>query len=158
MKRTKRMARRGAVGRASRARIRRGGPLSKRRGALSQAGLSFLREWLLNYRAHWRSEFSGHDGNLQLEHAVPRSAGGKDEWSNVWISTAEENERKHWPFSKGRLLVTPHGDGTFTGSIVFATSKQAYLAGDCRVYRVEREVRFGRPMTPHEEQIMAALR
>lgn len=136
------------VGAAARARIQAGGPTSKRRGALSVAGLKTLRELVFareNWRCGWCCSFEA----LELEHALNRSSRGSgDTWSETWGSCHGCNQLKLRDFGHGRLLVEPLGGGLFSGRFVI---------GSKRDYRVLQERVFGRAPTDEERAVLEGL-
>jgi 5-methylcytosine-specific restriction endonuclease McrA len=66
-------------------------------------------------------------GPFDVEHAVPRSRGGGDTIENCWFACRRCNERKHWAYDRGRLLVEPivGAPGRFVFTLVWAKDKWA---------------------------------
>ena len=110
------------LGAKAKARRAAGGPAVKGRPALSVSGYAALRTMLF-VRANNRCECCSARLRLQIEHAVPRSAGGADSWANCWVTCERCHRMKEAPYSAatGRLLVAPQGDGRFKFRIVKGT-------------------------------------
>ena len=62
-------------------------------------------------RDNFRCQYCGKNGNLTLDHVIPKSRGGRDHWENVVVSCVRCNNRKgdKTPEEAGlRLLSTPY--------------------------------------------------
>lgn len=129
------------------ARLRAGGPTSLHRDALSLAGLAVLRE-LVFARENWRCGWCCSFAPLQLEHAVERSAGGADTWSNTWGVCPNGHLLKTASYTTGRLLVEPLGDGRF---------HIEFVRGTKRVHHVVFERVIGRAPTAEEQTVLDQL-
>lgn len=115
---------------------------------LSPEGLDALRT-LIFTREDWRCGWCCAFTELQLEHAVNRSQRGGDLWANCWAVCPTTHKLKDRPFSQGRLLIEPWGDGRFTGR---------YVVGAKHAYRVLQERIFGRIATDEELAVLDGLR
>lgn len=136
------------VGQKSIERRRSGGKAAQGRASLSVAGIAKLRAMLM-VRARGKCERCGAWQFLQMEHALPRSRGGADSWSNCWITCSTCHRLKEAPYRRVRLLVEPVGDGTFWMRTVHG-SKMVYDV-------ITGPTLIGRQPTPEEIEVLAAI-
>ena len=110
---------------------RQGRDLPTHRLALSPSAYTKLKA-AVAARAGWRCEHPAcrtARGPFDLHHVVKRSQGGGDLADNtVYLcggprTGASCHERTDWPYAKGRLVITPTGNGTFLFDIITKPDK-----------------------------------
>ncbi len=112
------MKRSGWLGRASRARIRRGGPRAKGRSAASIEEWRAIRAKVLA-RAGWRCQACGVRRRLDVHHVVKRSHGGSDVDLDQLVALCRWcHDQTDAPYERGRLVVTALGGDQFRFDIV----------------------------------------
>ena len=73
-------------------------------------------------RAKGACEWCVRKGPADPDHVTPRSAGGSDSFTNVLMLCRPCHDRKTFgTYLRGRLVVVPHWDGTFTVSLVYGS-------------------------------------
>ena len=55
-----------------------------------------------------------------VHHVVKRSQGGPDTEDNCLAICRDHHDRTDWPYTRGRLVITPRGGGRFTCAIRYA--------------------------------------
>lgn len=120
------------LGRSAAKRRSEGGKRAVGRDSLSSDGYALLRRMLLVRSAgngNPRCEFCGSTTITgEIEHAVARSQGGADSWANCWIPCRSCAKWKEVSASeeRGRLRVTPLGDGVFLFEVIHGTKWSGY--------------------------------
>ena len=121
-------------------------------GRASLPGAAYLRlKWMILDRAGWRCERCRARIPLQVDHAVLRSHGGADVWSNLnalCIGSSGCHAMKDRPYRDGRLHVTPLGDGRFRYDVIHGVKSRQQI-GDIRW--------GGRPPTEAEAVTLAEI-
>jgi 5-methylcytosine-specific restriction endonuclease McrA len=101
------------MGRASRRRIRAGGPLALGRPAASLEEWRELRAQVLA-RARWACQACNVQTRLDVHHVTKRAQGGSDFDLDRLIALCRDcHARTDAPFRQGRLVITPLGEGRF---------------------------------------------
>jgi 5-methylcytosine-specific restriction endonuclease McrA len=119
---------RGRVGAAARRRIQRGGPRATGRPAAS------LEEWaatrrVVFRRARWRCQACGRGGALEVHHVVKRAQGGSDfDLARLVALCPPCHAQTDAPYARGRLVITPFGDGRFSCEVTQGADKWAVRA------------------------------
>ncbi len=117
------MNQRARVGRASRRRIRAGGPRALGRRAASVEEWKAIREQVLA-RARWRCQACWSPGRLEVHHVLKRSQGGSDFDLDLLVALCRAcHAQTDAPYAKERLVVTPLGRGQFVFEVVHQESK-----------------------------------
>jgi HNH endonuclease len=102
------------VGAAARRRIQSGGPRATGRPAASLEEWAAIRR-LVFRRARWRCQACGRRGALEVHHVVKRAQGGSDFDLDRLVALCPRcHAQTDAPYVRGRLVVTPLGDGRFT--------------------------------------------
>src|SRR6266478_4114358 len=113
----------GRVGAAARRRIKNGGPRATGRPAAS------LEEWavtrrLVFRRARWRCQACGRWGTLEVHHVLKRAQGGSDFDLDRLVALCPPcHAQTDAPYARGRLVITPLGQGQFTFTVVRGADK-----------------------------------
>jgi 5-methylcytosine-specific restriction endonuclease McrA len=116
------------VGAAARRRIQSGGPRASGRPAAS------LEEWvairrMVFQRARWRCRACGRGGALEVHHVVKRAQGGSDFDLDRLVALCPPcHAQTDAPYARGRLIITPLGDGRFTVEVARGADKWAIRA------------------------------
>ncbi len=101
------------MGRASRRRIRAGGPLALGRPAANLEQWREIRAQVLA-RARWVCQACGIRSRLDVHHVVKRTHGGSDFDLDRLIALCRDcHAQTDAPFSQGRLVITPLGKSQF---------------------------------------------
>ncbi len=125
MRRSSTLRTRVRVGRASRRRIRAGGQLALGRPSATLEAWREIRAQVLA-RAQWRCQACRARTRLEVHHVVKRAQGGSDfELDRLVALCRSCHAQTDAPYARGRLIVTPNGDGRFTFLVVRAPDKWA---------------------------------
>lgn len=146
------------IGRAARERRAAGGKRAVGRDSLPSVVYNGPFRDMLLFRARAHCEACGSPRiTREIEHALPRSAGGADTWGNCWIpcGPAGCGDAVSKPYETGRLIREALGEGLFRFTWVKATSKQAFFRGNFTVIR--GPVIGGRRPTPEERVALQAM-
>ena len=101
------------MGKASRRRIRAGGPLALGRPAASLEQWQEIRAQVLA-RARWVCQACGVRTRLDVHHVTKRAQGGSDFDLDRLIALCRDcHAQTDAPFRQGRLVITPLGEGRF---------------------------------------------
>jgi len=77
-------------------------------------------------RARWRCQACGRWGALEVHHVVKRAQGGSDFDLDCLVALcAPCHAQTDAPYGRGRLVITPLGQGQFTFTVVRGTDKWA---------------------------------
>jgi 5-methylcytosine-specific restriction endonuclease McrA len=80
-------------------------------------------------RARWRCQACGRGGTLEVHHVVKRSQGGSDfDLDRLAALCPPCHARTDALYARGRLVITPLGDGRFTIETIRADDKWAIRA------------------------------
>ena len=121
--RSKRFGTRIRVGRASRRRIRAGGPLALGRPSANKDTWREIRAQVLA-RARWVCQACGLRTRLEIHHVVKRAQGGSDFDLDHLVALCRRcHAQTDAPYARGRLVITPSGGGRFMSAVVRAPSK-----------------------------------
>jgi len=124
-RRSKRLGTRIRVGRASRRRIRAGGPLALGRPSATKDTWREIRAQVLA-RARWVCQACGVRTRLEVHHVIKRAQGGSDfDFDHLVALCRRCHGQTDAPYAQGRLVITPSGGGRFTVAVVRAPSKWA---------------------------------
>jgi 5-methylcytosine-specific restriction endonuclease McrA len=116
------------VGAAARRRIQRGGPRATGRFAASLEEWAAIRR-LVFRRARWRCQACGRGGALEVHHVVKRSQGGSDFDLDRLVALCPRcHAQTDAPYARGRLVITPLGEGRFTVEVTRGADKWAIRA------------------------------
>src|SRR5262249_51547811 len=116
------------VGRASRRRIRAGGPLALGRPSATKDTWREIRAQVLA-RARWACQACGLRTRLEVHHLVKRAQGGSDFDLDRLVALCRPcHAQTDAPYVRGRLVITPSGGGRFMAAVVRAPSKWAVRA------------------------------
>ncbi len=130
MARSGRLTNRVRMGRASRRRIRAGGPLALGRPAASLEQWEEIRAQVLA-RARWACQACGVRTRLDVHHVTKRTQGGSDFDLDRLIALCRDcHAQTDAPFRQGRLVITPLGDGRFHCEVRHGGSKWSVHQGD----------------------------
>jgi 5-methylcytosine-specific restriction endonuclease McrA len=130
MARSGRLRNRVRMGRASRRRIRAGGPLALGRPAASIEQWREIRAQVLA-RAHWACQACSIRTRLDVHHVTKRAQGGSDFDLDRLIALCRDCHAKtDASFRQGRLVVTPLGDGRFHCEVRQGDSKWSVQDSD----------------------------
>ncbi len=122
------MNQRARGGRASRQRIRAGGPRAIGRPAASVEDWKAIRRQVLA-RSRWRCQACWSPGRLEVHHVLKRSQGGSDFDLNLLVALCRScHAQTDAPYRRGRLIIRPLGDGRFTCEVVRGADKWAIRA------------------------------
>ena len=124
-RRSKRLGTRIRVGRATRRRIQAGGPLALGRPSATKDTWRGIRAQVLA-RARWVCQACGVRTRLEVHHLVKRSQGGSDFDLDHLVALCRPcHAQTDAPYARGRLVITPSGDGRVTVAVVRAPNKWA---------------------------------
>ncbi len=127
MARSRRLTTRVRMGRASRRRIRAGGPLALGRPAASHEQWQEIRAQVLA-RARWVCQVCGVRTRLDVHHVTKRTQGGSDFDLDRLIALCRDcHAQTDASFCQGRLVITPLGDGRFHCEVRHGDSKWSVL-------------------------------
>jgi 5-methylcytosine-specific restriction endonuclease McrA len=113
------------VGQASRRRIRAGGPLALGRPSATLEAWREIRAQVLA-RAQWVCQACRVRTRLEVHHAVKRARGGSDFDLDRLVALCPPcHAQTDAPYLRGRLVITPSGQGQFTFTVVRRTDKWA---------------------------------
>jgi 5-methylcytosine-specific restriction endonuclease McrA len=116
------------VGRASRRRIRAGGPLALGRPSATKDTWREIRAEVLA-RARWVCQACGLRTRLEVHHVVKRAQGGSDFDLDQLVALCRPcHAQTDAPYLRGRLVITPLGQGQFTFTVVRGANKWATRA------------------------------
>ena len=122
---SKRFGTRIRVGRASRRRIRAGGPLALGRRSATEDTWREIRAQVLA-RARWVCQACGVRTRLEVHHLVKRAQGGSDFDLDQLVALCRPcHAQTDAPYVRGRLVITPLGCGNFTFKVIRAADKWA---------------------------------
>ena len=125
MRRSRILRTRVRVGRASRRRIRAGGPLALGRPSATLKAWGEIRAQVLA-RAQWRCQACRLRTRLEVHHVVKRTRGGSDfDLDRLVVLCPACHAQTDAPYLRGRLVITPLGQGQFTFTVVRETDKWA---------------------------------
>jgi 5-methylcytosine-specific restriction endonuclease McrA len=125
MRRSRTLRTRVRVGGASRRRIRAGGQLALGRPSATLEAWREIRAQVLA-RAQWRCQACRVRTRLEVHHVVKRAQGGSDfDLDRLIALCAPCHAQTDAPYGRGRLVITPLGQGQFTCTVVRGTDKWA---------------------------------
>jgi len=125
MRRSRILRTRVRIGQASRRRIRAGGPLALGRPSATLEAWGEIRAQVLA-RAQWRCQACYVRTRLEVHHVVKRTQGGSDFDLDRLVALCPAcHARTDVPYVRGRLVITPLGQGQFTFTVVRGTDKWA---------------------------------
>jgi 5-methylcytosine-specific restriction endonuclease McrA len=125
MRRSSALRARVRIGRASRRRIRGGGPLALGRPSATLEAWREIRAQVLA-RAQWRCQACRVRTRLEVHHVVKRTQGGSDFDLDRLVALCPAcHAQTDAPYARGRLVITPLGQGQFTFTVVRGTDKWA---------------------------------
>jgi 5-methylcytosine-specific restriction endonuclease McrA len=80
-------------------------------------------------RARWRCQACGRWGALEVHHVVKRAQGGSDFDLDRLVALCPPcHAQTDAPYARGRLVISPLGEGHFTFEITRGADKWAILA------------------------------
>ncbi len=113
------------LGRASRRRIRTGGPLALGRPSASLEAWREIRVQVLA-RARWVCQVCGVRTRLEVHHVIKRAQGGSDFDLDRLVALCHPcHAQTDAPYRRGRLVITPLGGGRFTCEVIRGIDKWA---------------------------------
>ena len=113
------------MGQASRRRIRAGGPLALGRPSAGLEAWHEIRAQVLA-RAQWVCQACRVRTRLEVHHVVKRAQGGSDFDLDRLVALCPPcHARTDAPYVRGRLVITPLGQGQFTFTVVRGADKWA---------------------------------
>jgi 5-methylcytosine-specific restriction endonuclease McrA len=113
------------VGQASRRRIRAGGPLALGRPSATLEAWCEIRAQVLA-RAQWVCQACRVRTRMEVHHVVKRAQGGSDfDLDRLVALCAPCHAQTDAPYGRGRLVITPEGQGRFTFTVVRGIDKWA---------------------------------
>ena len=113
------------VGQASRRRIRAGGPLALGRPSATLEAWREIRAEVLA-RAQWVCQACRVRTRLEVHHVVKRAQGGSDFDLDRLVALCPPcHAQTDAPYRRGRLMITPLGQGQFTFTVVRGADKWA---------------------------------
>jgi 5-methylcytosine-specific restriction endonuclease McrA len=113
------------IGRASRRRIQAGGPRALGRPSADKDTWREIRAQVLA-RAQWRCQACRVRTRLEVHHVIKRAQGGSDfDLDRLVALCSPCHAQTDAPYGRGRLVITPLGQGCFTFTIVRGTDKWA---------------------------------
>jgi 5-methylcytosine-specific restriction endonuclease McrA len=125
MRRARRVRTRVRIGQASRRRIRAGGPLALGRPSADVEAWREIRTQVLA-RAQWRCQACRVRTRLEVHHVVKRAQGGSDFDLDYLVALCRPcHVQTDAPYARGRLVITPLGQGQFTFTVVRGVDKWA---------------------------------
>ena len=111
------------MGRASRRRIRAGGPLALGRPAANLEQWREIRAQVLA-RARWVCQACSVRTRLDVHHVTKRAQGGSDFDLDRLIALCRDcHAQTDAPYARGRLVITALGQGRFTFEIIHGPDK-----------------------------------
>ena len=117
------------VGAAARRRIQSGGPRATGRPAASLEEWAAIRR-LVFRRACWRCQACGRWGALEVHHVIKRAQGGSDFDLDRLVALCPPcHAQTDAPYTRGRLVVVPLGDGRLTVEVTRGADKWAVRKG-----------------------------
>jgi 5-methylcytosine-specific restriction endonuclease McrA len=124
-RRSKKFGTRIRVGRASRRRIQGGGSLALGRPSANKDTWPEIRAQVLA-RARWVCQACGLRTRLEVHHVVKRAQGGSDFDLDRLVALCPAcHAQTDAPYLRGRLVITPLGQGRFTFTVVRGADKWA---------------------------------
>jgi 5-methylcytosine-specific restriction endonuclease McrA len=128
MRRARRLRTRVRIGQASRRRIRAGGPLALGRPSANLEAWREIRAQVLA-RALWRCQACRVRTRLEVHHVVKRAQGGSDFDLDRLVALCPPcHAQTDASYARGRLVITPLGDGRFTVEVTRGADKWAIHA------------------------------
>jgi len=125
MRRSSTLRTRVRVGQAARGRIRAGGPLALGRPSADVEAWREIRAQVLA-RAQWRCQACRVGTRLEVHHVVKRAQGGSDFDLDRLVALCPPcHAQTDAPYLRGRLVITPLGQGQFTFTVVRGADKWA---------------------------------
>jgi len=125
MRRSRILRTRVRVGQSSRRRIRTGGPLALGRQSADLEACREIRAQVLA-RAQWRCQACQVRTRLEVHHVVKRAQGGSDFDLDRLVALCPAcHSQTDAPYVRGRLVITPLGQGQFTFMVVRGSDKWA---------------------------------
>ncbi len=125
------MLRRTPIGLNARRRVRAGGPRARGRPAASAAEWKAIQVQVL-VRAGWRCQACGVRRRLDVHHVVKRSQGGSDFDLDQLVALCRWClDQTDAPYERGRLIVTPLGDGQFRFDVIKRAARKTTEAEFC---------------------------
>ena len=116
------------VGAAARRRIQDGVPRATGHPAASPEEWTAIRRVVFR-RARWRCQACGRGGTLEVHHVVKRAQGGSDFDLDRLVALCPPcHAQTDAPYARGRLVITPLGDGGFTTKVARGAHKWAIRA------------------------------
>jgi 5-methylcytosine-specific restriction endonuclease McrA len=114
---------RARVGQASRRRIQAGGPLALGRPSATLEAWREIRAQVLA-GAQWVCQACRVRTRLQVHHVVKRAQGGSDFDLDRLVALCPPcHAQTDAPYLRGRLVITPLGQGQFTFTVIRGTDK-----------------------------------
>ena len=133
--RSRRLKNRTPIGRASRRRIRAGGPLALGRPSASLEQYQDIRAQVLA-RARWVCQACGLRARLEVHHVIKRAQGGSDFDLDRLIALCRNcHAQTDASFLQGRLVITALGGGQFCCEVRRGNSKSSLRQGEGDVHR-----------------------
>jgi 5-methylcytosine-specific restriction endonuclease McrA len=125
MRRARLLRTRTRIGQASRRRMRAGGPLALGRPSATLEAWREIRAKVLA-RAQWRCQVCRGRTRLEVHHVVKRAQGGSDFDLDRLVALCPScHAQTDAPYVRGRLVITPLGQGQFTFTVVRGADKWA---------------------------------
>src|SRR5713101_3060008 len=116
------------VGAAARRRIRDGGPRATGRPAATHEEWATIRRVVFR-RARWRCQACGRWGALEVHHVVKRAQGGSDfDLDGLVVLCPTCHAQTDALYARGRLVISPLGEGHFTFEVTRGADKWAIRA------------------------------
>jgi len=105
--------------------MRAGGPLALGRPSADVEAWREIRAQVLA-RAQWRCQACRVRTRLEVHHVVKRAQGGSDFDLDRLVALCPPcHAQTDAPYARGRLVITPAGDGRFTFAVIRGTDKWA---------------------------------
>ena len=106
----------------------RGSPCATGRPAASLEEWAAIRR-VVFWRARWRCQACGRGGALEVHHVVKRAQGGSDFDLDRLVALCPPcHAQTDAPYARGRLVITPLGEGRFTAAVTRGADKWAVRA------------------------------
>ena len=106
------------IGQTSRRRIRAGGPLALGRPSATLEAWREIRAQVLA-RAQWHCQACQVRTRLEVHHVVKRARGGSDFALDRLVALCPAcHAQADAPYARGRLVITPTGEGRFTFAVI----------------------------------------